>query len=387
MKIGFISTHTNATPPLGYGGEVFYANLVKGLAEKGHEVHLFATGGSDIPKGGKLHLIPSAPEGQIQKWIEDWLVNKYASILMDMDIVHDCSLDHVPAEKLRYLYGKKEIINTINGTTYYMPRPPFNVVTGSRFWQNDALSVGLPTEMVYWGVDTEFYTPQIKHNADSDVNMLLPENWEFLYNKEDYLLWIARFHPSKGLEIALELAEVLGFKLKVAGSMQFKDHRFYGEKYLEIIEKLPNVEYVELPQDHRHHEAKRELMQKAMAFLYPVNYKECFGMVVAEAMACGTPVIATPNGAMPELIDDNTNGFICKTKREFSQAITKQLPYYWENRKHHEGFDLWKNARKKAEQFDVSKSVDAYEKLYEKVIGGYSWGPSGIPVMSSEQST
>ncbi len=360
MKIGLVSTYTNCTPPLGYGGEIFYWNLVKGLAAKGHEVHLFAASGSECPPGGKVYYTYRTPDGLIDYNIERWIVNKYKDAMMEMDIIHDCSLDHIVAEQLRQLYGKKEIVNTINGTTYYMPRPPFNVVTGSKFWQNDALEAGLKTEMIYWGVDTEFYKPNNSWPVAHDI-------------KEDYLLWIARFHPSKGLDLALDLAEFLGFKLKVAGSLQFADHAQYGKEYIKRINSLPNVEYVELPQDHTHHLVKRELMQKAKAFLYPVQYKECFGMVVAEAMACGTPVIATGNGAMPEIIDHEVNGWICHDRRSFSDTISNKLPYVTEHKRYHPGFDVWKAAREKAEQFDVSKSVDAYEKLYTEVIGGKAW--------------
>ncbi|HEY6020426.1 MAG TPA: glycosyltransferase, partial [Candidatus Paceibacterota bacterium] len=302
---------------------------------------------------GYVHYTYRTPGGLIDYNIEAWTVKTYKDLLLSMDIVHDCSLDHIIAEHLRHLYGKKEIVNTINGTTYWMPRPPFNVVTGSKFWQADAKASGLTTEMIYWGTDTSFYTP--------------------CYEKEDYLLWIARFHPSKGLDLALDLAEFLGFNLKVAGSMQFEDHAKYGKEYLKRIEKIKNVEYIELPQDNTHHEVKKNLMQKAKAFLYPVDYKECFGMVVTEAMSCGTPVIATGNGAMPEIIDSEVNGWICNGRREFADVISKRIPYMEENKRHHIGFDVWRAAREKAEQFDVAKAVTAYENLYSKVIGGYNW--------------
>jgi glycosyltransferase involved in cell wall biosynthesis len=280
-------------------------------------------------------------------------VGTYKEVLLGADLVHDCSLDHIVAEKLRHLYGKKEIVNTINGHTYFMPRPPFNVVTGSKFWQADALKHGLKTEMIYWGVDTEFYTPGTE--------------------KEDYLLWIARFHPDKGLDLALDLAEFLGFNLKVAGSLTFSDHQKYGKAYLERIAKIPNVEYVELPMDSTHQTAKRELMRRARAFLYPVQYQECFGMVVAEAMACGTPVITTKNGAMPELVEHDVNGLLCESKQDFVKAITVRLPYFEEHRNYHNGFDIWQAAREKALQFDVKKSVTEYEALYQKVCEGGAW--------------
>lgn len=376
MKIGLVSTYTNATPPLSYGGECYYWHIANELGRKGHEVHLFGTGGSQIPPNGVLHLIPSTPDGRIDYSIEEWIVDKYKDVLLSCDIVHDCSLDHIVAEKLRNIHGKKEIVNTINGHTYWMPRPPFNVVTGSKFWQEDAAKHGLKTEMIYWGVDTEFYTPysafdkQLARSVESSTAI---EGVRLNLLARNYYLWIARFHPDKGLDWVLDLAECLGFKLKVAGSLNFADHKVHGKKYLERIATLPNVEYVELPMDSRHHIAKRDLYRGAKAFLYPVQYQECFGMVVAEAMACGTPVIACPNGAMPELIDHELNGFLCKSKLEFSEVLLKRIPFFERHKNEHDGYDLWANAREKALQFDVRKAADAYEKLYERVTGGETW--------------
>lgn len=353
MKIGFISTYATPTPPPSYGGEIYFWNLVKHLDEMGHEVHLFAKAGSEKPKNGFLHYIKGTAEGVIDYSKEEWVYNTYRDLLLDMDIIHDCGLDHIVAEKLRYLLGAREVINTINGHTYYMPRPPFNVVTGSEWWKEDAKRHGLNTEMIYWGTDTEFYTPGGE--------------------REDYFLWLARFHPSKGLDFVLDMAELLDIKVKIAGSMDFKDHAVYGKTYLERIKHIPNVEYVTLPLDKTHHEAKRELMRKARAFLYPVQYSECFGMVVTEAMACGCPVIATPNGAMPEIIEDGVSGFLCNTKKDFSDAVIKKIPNYYERKQHHESYNLWENAREQSLKFDTRKAAKAYDKLYTKVREGFEW--------------
>ena len=354
MKIGLISTYSNQTPPLTYGGEIYYWGLADTLGKMGHEVHLFATGGSQCPTNGELHYIKSTSGGGINYALEDWLFNEYRDLLMSMDIVHDCSLDHITAEKLKNLCSKKEIVNTLNGRTYRMPRPPFNVVTGSKFWQEDAWKWGLKSEMIYWGIDTNFYVPG--------------------ENREDYYLWLARFHPDKGIDTVLDLAEYLGFPLKVAGSLLFKDHANYGRKYISRINNIPNVEYIDLPTDSTHHIKKRELYQKAKAFLYPVNYEECFGLVVVEALACGCPVITNDRGAMPELVEHKRNGFVCKTKHDYTSVILDWIPSYEINNKHYySGFDLWKNAREKALEFSWERAAVEYEQLYKKVIGGYGW--------------
>ncbi len=87
---------------LTYGGESYYYGIVKTLSDLGHEVHLFAPGGSERPKNGFLYYIHSTKDGSINYAIEDWVEKKYHDILMSMDIIHDCSLDHITAERLRF---------------------------------------------------------------------------------------------------------------------------------------------------------------------------------------------------------------------------------------------------------------------------------------------
>jgi glycosyltransferase involved in cell wall biosynthesis len=357
MKIAVISTYLASCPPLAYGGESFFWGIAKTLGEQGHEVHLFAPGGSETPPNGYLHLIPSLKA--IDFALEEEMEIRYHDIFMEMDIIHDCSCDHIAAERLQFLHGKKNLINTINGSTYppyfnrFVPRSPFNVVTGSKIWQKTAKEAGMNSEMVYWGIDTDFYTP----GGD----------------KGDYFLWLARFHPTKGLDLALDLAEILGFPLKVAGSTYFADHAAYAQEYMKRIDKIPNVEYVELPMDSTHHTAKRELYRGARALIYPVNYFECFGMVVVEAMACGTPVLALPNGAMPEIIIDGETGFLCNTKHDFTKAIMETIPDYEKKVNYHNGFNFSKNCRQQALNFTWGKSTEGYLKLYDKVMKGGSW--------------
>lgn len=354
MKIALISGYTNCCPPKAYGSESFQWGIADTLGKTGHEVHLLAPSGSGKPTNGFLHTIPETEQGRIDYGVEVTVEKQYHDLLMDCDIVHDFSLDHIAAERLRHLYGKKEIINSVNGRTYYIPRPPFNMVVGSVAWQDDFKAHGVNAEMVYYGIDTDFYTP-----GEGD--------------REDYYLWISRFHPDKGIDLVLDIAEFLGIPVKIAGSLQFADHAEHGRKYLERIALLPNVTYVPLPMDDTHHIAKRELYRKAKAFLYPVQYFECFGMVVAESLACGCPVITTPNGAMPELVRNGYNGFLCETKHDFTKILQKTLDGYHSTSSVHEGFNLWRKARESALKFSWENAAAEYEKLYHRVMEGESW--------------
>ena len=168
----------------------------------------------------------------------------------------------------------------------------------------------------------------------------------------------------------MDLAEYLGFPLKIAGSLEYADHKIYGAQYLERIKTIPNVEYVTLPMDSTHHIAKRELYRKAKAFLYPVQYPESFGMVVVEAMACGTPVLTFPMGAMPELVTEGA-GRVCKDKREMADTIGHMTNgQNMGERIFSFGFF---DCQEQAMNFTWQRAAKAYEKLYKDVLNGESW--------------
>jgi len=342
MKVAIISDYCGPCPPIGYGGSVFYWGLADTLGKMGHEIHLLAPEGSKCPTNGFLHIIEGTTQGRLDYGVEARAEEKYHNLLMEVNVVHDCSMVHIAAERLRHLYSRRNLVNTINGRTYYLPRPPFCVVTGSKVWQEEALKYGVKSEMVYWGIDTTFYCPD---NS----------------SRGDWYLWLARFHPDKGLDLALDLAEEMGFNLKVAGSMEFLDHAEYGRKYLKRIERLPTVEYVPLPLDETHHERKRDLYRQAKGFLYPVNYFECFGMVVVEAMACGCPVITSDKGAMPELVEMGC-GYICEDREGFKRVLESDFNKTWEQ-----------YTVPQAHKFSWGRAAIEYEQLYRRVIEGYQW--------------
>ncbi len=345
MKIGLISTASMATPPPAYGGEIYYWNIANELGIMGHDVTLFALPGSIPPHNGKLIYNKGGKAMFHGVWDYDNF-KKSEDIYTTLDIVHDCSLLHLQSYYLNVLSKYPNTISTVNGYGWLSPlggRPHANLVTGSLVWQKFMKDrFGIDSKMIYWGVDTDFYCPNGNGN-------------------NEYFLWISRFHPDKGLDILLDIAEIAGFPLKIAGSMEFQDHAEHGRKYLDRITHLPNVEYVENPIDSKHHERKRELYRNAIAFLYPVNYFECFGMVVAEALACGCPVVASPMGAMPEIIKNDYNGYICNSKNEFFNAIRKVHT-----------IDRNK-VRESALRFSVKDRAKEYEKLYQEIIEGGRW--------------
>lgn len=373
MKISVVSTNTNPTPAPSYGGETYFWNIAEQLGLLGHDVTLYAIGGSKTPTNGKLNLIPSQLidmdpyrsrgwDGAIEAVDNDRsIIKDYYNELNKADIIVDCSHSHYVSEYFRDYCGKTNSINVLNGYWWRNPREPFNIVVGCESWRNAGLKgltgwEGTPYEKDYiwrgklkdarvipWGVDTSFYTP-------SDI-------------KDDYYLWLSRFHPSKGTDIVIALAKKLGFRLVLSGSTEVGDHVKYSQEYLKSIEGFKNIEFFHNPRDSKHHERKRELYRRARGLLFTVQYAEAFGLVPVEALACGCPVISTARGSMPEIIRDGKNGFLVNGfgEKEWAKAMGKLDKISPADCAHD------------AERFNTKIIAKSYLELLERVADGECW--------------
>lgn len=320
LRIAVVSTTTYKTPPNKYGGEVYFWLIAKGLAELGHHVTLYATPGSRTPPNGELRLI-SPTHGRIDLGAETRVWKLYGDELLQHDFIIDCSHNHIPAENIRFFHPEamNRIVNVLNGIVSHVPRPePFNIIVGSENWK-ECLVKGISQFYgTIWGkLYGEFITP-VKPEAIVGV---IPwaidvEAFSFEKDKEDYFLWFSRPTPYKGMHLAIKLARKLGFKLKVVTSLVAEDHRYWFEKYMPLIEST-DVEIITNPT----HEQKIELMSKAKALIFSIESREPFGLIPIEAMACGTPVIATKIGAMPEIIKEG--GILAANFDEFVKAIER----------------------------------------------------------------
>jgi len=147
----------------------------------------------------------------------------------------------------------------------------------------------------------------------------LPEE---LYHLEprggDYLAFLGRVSPEKGLDRAIEIARRTGHRLRVAAKIDRADHDYFTATIAPLM-RQPHVEFLgEI--DER---AKQELLGGALALVFPIDWPEPFGMVMVEALACGTPVIASRAGAVPEVIDHGVTGFICDDLDQAVAAVSR----------------------------------------------------------------
>jgi glycosyltransferase involved in cell wall biosynthesis len=147
-------------------------------------------------------------------------------------------------------------------------------------------------------------------------DLTVPKHHIILVRRNGKPTWSSNSRPTpyKGLHRAIRLSQDMGFRLVVAMPMEISEHQYFGEHYLEQIKKAvakgAKIEFVKLPGDSRHHIVKRELYRKAKALLFTIEAHEPFGLTVIEALACGTPVIASRMGAMPEIIKHGETGYL-----------------------------------------------------------------------------
>jgi glycosyltransferase involved in cell wall biosynthesis len=188
----------------------------------------------------------------------------------------------------------------------------------------------------------------VHHGIDTSQYRLIEQ-------KQDYLSFIGRIAPLKGTHIAVEVAKRTGIPLKIAGDVQPLNREYFERKIKPQIDgKL--IEYIG-PADL---ETKNELLGNSKAMLFPIQWNEPFGLVMVEAMACGTPVLAMPGGSVPEIVVSGTSGYICRTAKDMvERALTAEL-------------DAVTIRKYVEENFSTQRMAKAYLDVYQDLLAGYT---------------
>ena len=334
MKIAILSPIAWRTPPKHYGPwEQIASNITEGLYESGFDVTLFATRDS-VTKAKLDGIIDSGYEEdkeQDPKVAECLHISNLVEKAQAFDIIHN-NFDFLPLTYSRLI--NTPMVTTIHGFSSPKIVPVFKKYNIDNYYvsisnadRNSELSY---IATVYNGIDKNLFT----------------------FNKMpgEYLLYFGRIHHDKGTYEAIQIARKVKRKLIISGIIQ--DRAYFSEKIAPSIND-DDVVYVGSSGPDK----RNELMGNAYALLHPVNFHEPFGLSVAEAMFCGTPVIAFNKGSMSELIADGKTGFLVNSVDEASAKINDINNL---NRSH---------CREWAEsKFSKEKMIEQYIAVYEKIL-------------------
>jgi glycosyltransferase involved in cell wall biosynthesis len=298
MRIAILAPVAWSTPPKHYGPwEQVAANVAEGLIELGQDVTVFATG--DSINSAKLEsVVPIGYEEDRNvdaKVAECLHISNLMEKAKDFDVIHN-HFDFLPLTYAALI--NTPMITTIHGFSSAKIIPVYQKYN-----------------------DKTHYVSISNANRSSDLNYLATvynglKVEEFTYNDqpEDYLLFLGRIHPDKGTAVAIEIAKRSNRKLIIAGIIQ--DHAYFEQKVKPFLDD--QIEFIGTADPI----LRDKLLGNASALLHPISFEEPFGLSVAEAMMCGTPVIAFNRGSMPELIAHEKSGFLVHILEEAVDAVT-----------------------------------------------------------------
>ena len=342
LKIAIVSPVWFPVPPSGYGGiEWIVALLADGLVDAGHDVTLFASGDSHT-KAMLEYVYEKAPS----QWIgrSQWELNHALACYThadDFDVVND----HTGVSGL-VLSGLVDtpVVHTVHG--------PMDGEPGQIY---ELLADLVPNlHLISLSINQRRPKPDLPWLANCP-NALDLSVYPCKPHKGEYLLFLGRLSPDKGCHRAIAVAIEREIPLKIAGKMQEPKEREYFEEFVEPHLGARGIEYL----GEVHHGTKVELLQDARATLFPIEWEEPFGLVMIESMACGTPVIATNRGAVPEVIEHGRSGIVVESYREMAAALEDA-----------DALDPLECRRYVEERFSPERMVADYVRAYREAMVG-----------------
>lgn len=344
MRIAQVAPLFEAVPPKLYGGtERVVSYLSDALVDLGHEVTLFASGDSTT----RASLQASWPSAlRLDSSIEDCIA---PHMLMMEDLLNSAERFDILHFHTGYvplaLFSRQQIpfISTLHGAI----RCREEQAIYGRFRQAPLVSISDAQRLALPGAN---WVGTIYHG--------LPETLlEPCERARSYLAFIGRITPGKGVDKAIRIAQACGMQLKIAAKIDEVDQNYFRRE-IEPLFALPHVDYVGEISELQ----KADFLSGASALLFPIDWPEPFGLVMIEAMACATPVIAFRCGSVPEVVEDGVTGFIVDDERGATHAFAR--------------LGELSHARIRArfvERFSARRMAQEYVRHYRHVLGS----PSG----------
>jgi len=341
MRIAQVAPLYESVPPKLYGGtERVVSYLTEELVRMGHEVTLFATADSATsarlvaPCGNAARLDPTCVDPLARQIL---MTERVFAAADDFDVVHfHTDFLHFPLSRraqirqVTTLHGRLDIPDLAPLYREFAEMPLVSISDAQR----------APLSFANW-------LATVHHGLPADL-------YDFRAESGGYLAFLGRISPEKGLDRAIEIAGRVGLPLRVAAKIDKVD-RGYFEAVIRPLLHQPLVEYLGEIGEHE----KNIFLGNALALLCPVDWPEPFGLVMIEAMACGTPVVAFRRGSVPEIIDDGVSGFVVDDVGAAVEAVKCAA-------------DLDRRRCRNAflERFQASRMAADYLAVYERLLEG-----------------
>jgi glycosyltransferase involved in cell wall biosynthesis len=344
MKIAIVAPPWVAVPPVGYGGtEAVLDGLARGLSHAGHDVLLYTTGDSmcPVPKAWVFDKAAGVGIGGAVTELRH-VIHAYEAVA-GYDVVHDHTLvGPVYAERFPGL----PVVTTNHGPFDGDLRDYYRAISGrvpviaiSHHQASTAREVPV-AGVIHHGIDTDKFA--LGTGAGG------------------YALFLGRMSPDKGVHTAIRIARRAGVPLKIAAKLREQpEYQYFEERVRPLLGG--DIEFVGEVSGARKH----ELLEGALCLLNPMAWPEPFGMVMIEALASGTPVVATPAGAAPEIVDDGVTGYLRVGEEALADALQRVG-----------GLERAAGRRAAESRFSLEKMVAGHVALFERVISGEIPGDS-----------
>jgi glycosyltransferase involved in cell wall biosynthesis len=349
LRIAQLAPPFESVPPSGYGGtERVVSTLTEELVRRGHDVTLFAS--ADSHTSARLAPIVGTALWHQDPPCNDFGVHQTAIFGTILDQIEEFDIVHSHLDYLGFplaLAPRRLMLSTMHGRLDV----PGLLPTYRAFADLPLVSISHSQRQPLAGAN---WQATVHHGIELD-------QFTFSALPGRYLAFLGRISPDKGLDVAIRVARRAGWPLRVAARLPlpFNDHpevrrdREYFEQVIQPLLAEPGVELI----GEVGGAEKDEFLRNAAALLFPIRWPEPFGLVMPEALACGTPVIALREGSVPEIIDDGVTGFVCHFEDQMVRAIERISE-----------LDRGRCRAEAEQRFSPAAMADAYEDVYAGML-------------------